>query len=101
MAHSTSFAACFPWTTSVAPLARAFWVVPSDSGLGIVYPSEELLQKLEECYRYQPVKGSGTKEGIAYYMMRVVLAVELFMALAVFLILLTNYGAPVPPAAGS
>ena len=24
------------------------WVFPSDSGLGIVYPSEELLQKLEE-----------------------------------------------------
>lgn len=24
------------------------WVIPSDSGLGIVYPSEELLQKLEE-----------------------------------------------------
>lgn len=61
----------------------------------------DLLQKLEERYRYQPVKGSGTKEGIAYYMMRVVLAVELFMALAVFLILLTNYGVSVPPAAGS
>ena len=24
------------------------WVIPSDSGLGIVYPSEALLQKLEE-----------------------------------------------------
>lgn len=24
------------------------WIIPSDSGLGIVYPSEELLQKLEE-----------------------------------------------------
>lgn len=24
------------------------WVIPSDSGLGIVYPSDELLQKLEE-----------------------------------------------------
>ena len=60
----------------------------------------ELSQKMEERYRYQPVQGSGTKAGIAYYMMRVVLAVELFMALTVFLILLNNYGAPIPPTAG-
>lgn len=59
----------------------------------------EVNLRMNQEYQYSNIGNSGTKKGIANSTIKMITGLEILVAVAVIVILISNYGASVPPAA--